>query len=312
MNPKQLKKYIYNIYKLESSIYKQNLLKDHIYQQIIELENYDGDNFYAKESYSKPFRDFFYDDECNFIIIYIFIFAILGVILGLITAIILHFAFSINYFSTFLSLMIGGAIATPAIYLIVKIIILIKNLAEIKLHNKSVKLENKNIELSNIENIKISEIMIDQLNREQNIIEEKINDTQQILDEYYSLNIVYPKYRNFVAISSFYEYLSSGRCSQLTGHEGAYNIYETEIRLDRIIVKLDEIIERLDEIKSNQYMLYSEIKKANTQISALSDKISDAVYNLENIEKNTSVTAYYSKISSENTEFLKWMKIFEK
>ena len=62
------------------------------------------------------------------------------------------------------------------------------------------------------------------------------------LVSFYSKNIIYPKYRGLVPIAAFYEYFNSGRCDTLTGHEGAYNIYETEIRMNIIIAKLDDCL----------------------------------------------------------------------
>lgn len=86
---------------------------------------------------------------------------------------------------------------------------------------------------------------------------------QAVLDQYYSVNIVYPKYRALIPITMFCEYIDSGRCVTLEGHEGAYNIYENELRQNVIISKLDGISSRLDSIKSSQYLLYNAITDAN-------------------------------------------------
>jgi len=99
-----------------------------------------------------------------------------------------------------------------------------------------------------------------------------------ILHELYSLNILYPKYRNFIMVSSMYEYFCARRCTSLEGHEGAYNILETEIRLDRIINKLDDVIRHLEDVQDNQHMLYSTIQDGNRTISNLLRSTS----NLEN------------------------------
>ncbi len=60
---------------------------------------------------------------------------------------------------------------------------------------------------------------------EVNILNNSIKEIEGVLDKYYSKNVVYPKYRNFVAIASFYEYFSSERCYELEGHEGACNFF---------------------------------------------------------------------------------------
>lgn len=92
------------------------------------------------------------------------------------------------------------------------------------------------------------------------------------------MELFFLKYQNFVMISSIHEYICSGRCSTLEGHEGAYNILEMELRLDRIEGKLDNIIQKLNQIKDNQYTIYYAIQEAKNQCSAL-------VENSVNIEK---------------------------
>mgnify|MGYP007024707781 CR=1 FL=1 len=53
----------------------------------------------------------------------------------------------------------------------------------------------------------------------------------------------FPKYRNLVAVSQIYEYILSGRCTELGGYQGAYNLYEQETRMDIVIMRLDDIYE---------------------------------------------------------------------
>ncbi|HIW25717.1 MAG TPA: hypothetical protein H9688_06470 [Firmicutes bacterium] len=79
----------------------------------------------------------------------------------------------------------------------------------------------------------------------------------------YDKNIIFPKYRRLSLVCSLYEYFCSGRCSTLEGHEGAYNILEMEIRLDRIITQMDMVITRLESIRDGQYVLYSAIQDSN-------------------------------------------------
>lgn len=89
------------------------------------------------------------------------------------------------------------------------------------------------------------------------------------LEKMYSYNVVFPKYRNYVMVSSIYEYLCSGRCTTLEGHDGAYNILELEIRLDKIITRLDDILKNLEAIRTNQYTLYRCLQDSNQKIGML-------------------------------------------
>lgn len=71
--------------------------------------------------------------------------------------------------------------------------------------------------------------------------------SKEILDKLYELKIngefiLYPKYRNIVPVSMFIDYLASHRCEKLEGHEGAYNLYENELRLNSIITNQKIII----------------------------------------------------------------------
>ncbi|MBQ3182574.1 MAG: hypothetical protein IJB57_02790 [Clostridia bacterium] len=159
-------------------------------------------------------------------------------------------------------------------------------------------------------------------------IEESIKKNLECRNKLYSYNIVFEKYRNIVALSSIYEYLMAGRCTSLEGADGAYNIYESEIRMDRIIDQLDTVITSLDQIKQNQFMIYSKLEEINSSLHRLENTMSKAVTSIdaikvntdsmnkymENISKNTdviahnsAVTAYYSKVNAELTNALGFM-----
>ena len=99
------------------------------------------------------------------------------------------------------------------------------------------------------------------------------------------------KYRNFVAISQIYEYFASGRVTELEGPNGAYNLFENEMRQNVIIYELNEILQHLEEIKKYQRMTY--------------DAIMDANRLLANIEKNTAVSAFNSSVIAENTNIMR-------
>lgn len=95
--------------------------------------------------------------------------------------------------------------------------------------------------------------------------------SEEHLKEIYEKDIIFPKYRNLVMVCSLYEYICAGRCTELEGHEGAYNILESEIRLDRIINQLDQVITNLEQIRQNQFMLYSAIQKSNVRLGLIMD-----------------------------------------
>lgn len=176
--------------------------------------------------------------------------------------------------------------------------------------NKEILEQNRDITIQNEQNTTFINQKISILKQEQNMIKDFSSKTKYILNEFYNCNIIFPKYRNFVAISSIYEYLFSGRCSKLEGHEGAYNILENEIRQNIIINKLDEIINKLDTIKDNQYMLYSAIEDSNKKMDELTKEIYKISDNLLNISESSSICEYNSNIIMQNTELLKRVELF--
>ncbi|MCI5935782.1 MAG: DUF308 domain-containing protein [Lachnospiraceae bacterium] len=152
-------------------------------------------------------------------------------------------------------------------------------------------------------------------------LQKQNSESKQNLNQIYSLNIIFPKYRNLVMLCSIYEYICAGRCSTLEGHEGAYNILEMEIRLDRIITQLDMIVNRLDDIRNNQYVLYSAIQETNQQIAQISkstDYVLDSLKDfhgqateladkISSIEKNSMLGAYQAERVQKELQYLNRM-----
>lgn len=158
----------------------------------------------------------------------------------------------------------------------------------------------------------------------ENEIEEinaKVSEACDVLKKLLKSGILHPKYWDFVAVSSIYEYLSTGRCSTLEGGDGAYNLYEAEILANRVIDQLDAVIDSLNTIKRNQYLMYNVLTSINRNIEDISQKMSvavDALSHLESdvssikettemIEYNTAKSAYYSKVNADLTNALGYM-----
>lgn len=146
------------------------------------------------------------------------------------------------------------------------------------------------------------------LNLQIDALSQKKQELSNTLQKMYSYNILYPKYRNFVAVATFYEYFDSGRCSALEGHEGAYNIFENEIRLNAILTKLDDINERLDEIRTNQYKVYNAVSEGNRIANNIYQQSLKITGSTETIANNSAIAAYNSRIVAENIEILKFME----
>ena len=143
------------------------------------------------------------------------------------------------------------------------------------------------------------------------LLKDEIKTAEELLKKFYkaqsqmySYGILFEKYRNFVAVSSFYEYIASGRCETLEGPNGAYNLFENEIRMNMVICQLNQVLESLEQIKQNQYMIYSAIQESNRLLSSLNSSTSRVISALGEIKSRaSSMESYMSKIA-DNTEVI--------
>lgn len=142
-------------------------------------------------------------------------------------------------------------------------------------------------------------------------LRQRYSETTATLQQYYDLDIIFPKYRNMTAMCSIYEYYLSGRCDSLMGHEGAYNILECEIRFGVIFTKLDDIMSKLDEIKTNQSILYDAIESGNKLTNKLIDASIQQARQLEFVAEKTELAAYNAQRAANEANQIKWIKILE-
>lgn len=135
-------------------------------------------------------------------------------------------------------------------------------------------------------------------------LEKPLKETKENLDRVYSKNIIYPKYRNLPALTSIYEYYVTGRCEELSGPYGAYNLYEDEVRKDKIISQLNTVIANLEQIKQNQYKLYEQVcqiqSNTNRMVREL-NAIKGYVIELTNL---TALNTYYNGVTALNTRIM--------
>ena len=140
----------------------------------------------------------------------------------------------------------------------------------------------------------------------------KRNETRNLLNHYYQAGPIFPKYHNnMIAMCSFYEYFLSGRCKEFTGHEGAYNLFENELRLNVIIGKLDVIIKKLDQIRTAQHMLYLAISESNKKLDRLINESARQSRLMEFNAEQNAITAYNTEQIRIETRQLRWLKEYE-
>lgn len=131
-------------------------------------------------------------------------------------------------------------------------------------------------------------------NEYKTLVVPKLENTRLLLEEMYAMDILHPEYRNFVATTQLYEYIRDGRCTGLEGIEGAYNLYEEELRQNIITTDLDLSIYQLEKLSGTMHSMVSALKYQESLI----DKIKEQ---LLNVEENT-VLKEYNKQSNVNCE----------
>ena len=135
-------------------------------------------------------------------------------------------------------------------------------------------------------------------------LEKPLKETKENLERVYSKNSIYPKYRNLPALTSIYEYYVTGRCEELSGPYGAYNLYEDEVRKDKIISQLNTVIANLEQIKQNQYKLYEQICQIQSNTNRMVwelNAIKGYVIELTNL---TALNTYYNGVTALNARIM--------
>lgn len=157
-------------------------------------------------------------------------------------------------------------------------------------------------------------------------IEKELNTVKNTLNTLYSLRIngvlcLHPNYRGLIPISVIYGYFDTGRCTQLQGHEGAYNLYEDEKMKGIIINKLETVSKQLGDLQSSMVYVGQAIQECNSLLSDLEaegERMTAAVHSMNKsvsnrlggvsnqlsyIETNTANSAYYAEVGAKMATF---------
>ena len=146
------------------------------------------------------------------------------------------------------------------------------------------------------------------LNDEYALLADERKKTKAVLNKFYSTNVIYPKYRSLPAIASLFEYMLSERCYGLTGHEGAYNLYENELRLGHIISTLDSISSDIKEIKQNQRMLYDVMSESQKMTKSMFEQQVINGQVLCDIRKSNQIMQYNQSQIANRMEHMHWLE----
>ena len=197
-----------------------------------------------------------------------------------------------------------------------------ENRKKINDYNKRVDEANRNINDANYQKKEKAAKQVEMLKLYKDKLINIKNETQKTLIEFYSKNIIFPKYQNIIAVTSFNDYLQSGVCDDLEGYEGCYNKFDVEIRLDTIINKMDDVIDNLERIRNNQHTLYVEIQKCNDKLDLLYTSMQEMTNNItggleevkastiaaiSNNDSSNLMLEYYAQENARNIADIKWI-----
>ena len=299
MDKYNLTLYIEKIYELETSLYSQKKIRQNMLDKIYNIQTmeYQKYNNTSVDGVVVRIANAFFAS---------LIFLIPGYIFGFLIFFTTHFTTYTNYtVSKILMKSFSYDWKITIIFFMFILVVQIKSYLEdskkIKNNisdNEKIKKYNNYVDYNKKEILPIYNTQLREIN-------ELYSNTENVLKNYYSKNIIYEKYQNLIAISSFYEYLKSGICSELGGHEGCYNKFDTEIRLNMVIGKLDQVIDKLDQIEENQRMLYEAIQTANNQSKRIGNQMDQLIK--ENRNHNIKLD-YIAEENANNIADIKWLE----
>lgn len=117
---------------------------------------------------------------------------------------------------------------------------------------------------------------------------------ESLLKQMYNKNVIHPKYRSLLVVEQLYEYLDTGRCTELEGPYGAYNLYESELRQNLIIDRLDSVIRNLQTLNRTMFYATNAIMESNQKISQISRE-------MQGIKENTALISYAASSLAEDS-----------
>ncbi len=142
------------------------------------------------------------------------------------------------------------------------------------------------------------------LKRNSEMLRERAQKSRHLLDQYYSLNVIAPKYRSLICAATFLEYLENERCYKLTGPGGCYNMFEAELRQGIIIAQLTNISQQLGQIRANQERAADALESIQRTCSHLTEGIQNLNEKMDMALENQRVQTYYAEQTARDQRFL--------
>lgn len=133
------------------------------------------------------------------------------------------------------------------------------------------------------------------LQKDAGLLDERRKKSKQLLDQFYDLDVIRPKYRNLLCVATFLEYLENERCYSLTGHEGCYNLFEEERQRGIIIAQLTDISRQLSQIRKNQERAADAMEQIQQNTSRLCEGLEALNGKMDIVMQDQRTAAYYAE-----------------
>lgn len=197
-----------------------------------------------------------------------------------------------------------------------------KNKAEVERFNTNLMQQKKNEYNMYVSKAEAARAPVIEMYRaEKRQVKANIEKLENTLNELYSMRIngvlcLHPNYQGLIPVSIIYGYFDTGRCTQLQGHEGAYNLYEDEKIKGMIISKLEYVSNQLNNLNSTMSYVADALEDCNSRLMSLEDAGNDMAKQIGSLNKNvnslngnvssrmasidanTANAAYYSEVSA--------------
>lgn len=115
----------------------------------------------------------------------------------------------------------------------------------------------------------------------ENYIKKNLLSAKTLLEKLYAQDHIHAKYRNFISIAQLFDYINIGRCKELGGANGAYNMFDQEYNNGLLISDLDMNLFKLEKYESTMFSLVDLLRK--------NDKITSKVYTEINHDSNITL-----------------------
>lgn len=141
-----------------------------------------------------------------------------------------------------------------------------------------------------------------------NIARTACSNTEKVLNQLYSLDIIYPKYRYLEACGTFLEYLLSGRAPSLEatpGYSGAYSLFEEDLFRGLIVDKLDKILANQKILIRGQREITNKVNELIHGVENIQKKMSGMNQDIQKIAHAEEMNVFYNSITAYNTSVMR-------